>query len=79
MIDFESVGKFEEGLPSKDNFQSSLTGKKISDEDYQHVFKVLNKFEIKTMKDYHDFYLKCDVLLLVVFEKSINNCLKNYT
>ena len=31
------------------------------------------------MKDYHDFYLKCDVLLLVVFEKSINNCLKNYT
>ena len=53
--------------------------KKISDEDYEHVLKVLNKFEIKTMKDYHDFYLKCDVLLLVVFEKSINNCLKNYS
>ena len=26
--------------------------------------KVLNKFGIKTMKDYHDFYLKCEVSLL---------------
>ena len=31
------------------------------------------------MKDYHDLYLKCDVLLLFdVFEKSRNNSLKNY-
>ena len=30
------------------------------------------------MKDYHDFYLKCDVLLLAdVFEKFRNNDLKN--
>ena len=34
---------------------------------------------MKTMKDYHDLYLKCDVLLLVdVFEKFRNNSLKNY-
>ena len=34
---------------------------------------------MKTMKDYHDLYLKCDVLLLAdVFEKFINNILKNY-
>ena len=34
---------------------------------------------MKTMKDYHDLYLKCDVLLLFdVFEKSRNNSLKNY-
>ena len=31
------------------------------------------------MKDYHDLYLKCNVLLLAdVFEKFINDSLKNY-
>ena len=31
------------------------------------------------MKDYHDLYLKCDVLLLAdEFEKFRNNSLKNY-
>ena len=34
---------------------------------------------MKTMKDYHNLYLKCDVLLLfVVLEKFRNNSLKNY-
>ena len=34
---------------------------------------------MKTMKDYHNLYLKCDVLLLAdVFEKFRNNSLKNY-
>ena len=34
---------------------------------------------MKTIKDYHDFYLRCDVLLLVdVFEEFRNNSLKNY-
>ena len=55
--------KFKEQLPSKERFYSSLTGKKSSDKEYAHVFKVWNKFEIKTMKDYHGLYLKCDVLL----------------
>ena len=34
---------------------------------------------MKTMNDYHDLYLKCDVLLWAdVFEKLSNNSLKNY-
>ena len=34
---------------------------------------------MKTMKDYHDLYLKCDVLLLAdVFDTFRNNSLKNY-
>ena len=34
---------------------------------------------MRTMKDYHDFYLKCDVFLLGdVFEKFRNRCLENY-
>ena len=76
MSDFK---KFKEVLPSKEKFNSSLTGKTISDKEYDHVLKVWNKFEMKTMKDYHDLYLKCDVLLLAdVFEKFRNTSLKNY-
>ena len=42
-------------------------------------FNVWNKFEMKTMKDYHNLYLKCDVFLLTdVLEKFKNNILKNY-
>ena len=41
--------------------------------------KIWNKSEMKSMGDYHDRYLKKDVLLLaVVFEKFINTCLKYY-
>ena len=66
--------KFKEQLPSKENLYSSLTGKKSSNEEYEHALKFWNKFEMKTMKDYYHFYLKCDVLLLVdVFEIFRNN------
>ena len=41
--------------------------------------KIWNKSEMKSMGDYHDHYLKKDVLLLaVVFEKFINTWLKYY-
>ena len=54
-----------------------LNGKQISDKDYENFLIVWNKFKMKTMKDYHDLYLKCDVLLLVdVSEKLRNNSLK---
>ena len=56
--------KFKEQLPSKEKFPSWLTGK-ISCKKYENVLKLWNKFKMKTMKDYHDFYSKCDVLLLV--------------
>ena len=55
MSDFE---KFKEELPNKEKCNSSFTCKKTSDKEYD---KVWNKFEMKTMKDYHDLYLKCDV------------------
>ena len=56
-----------------------LTGRNISDKDYEHLLKVRNKFEIKKMKNYHNLYLKCDVLLLAdVFEEFRNNSLKDY-
>ena len=78
----------EEKLPArKDFFGSTKKGKidndgKISDghisiEHYMTCEKIWDKFEIKNMGDYHDHYLKKDVLLLAdVFEKFIDTCLK---
>ena len=75
MIDFE---EFKEQLPSKEKFYNSLTGKNVSDKECQHVLKVRNKFDMKTMEDYRDLYLKNSVLLLAdVFEKFRINSLKN--
>ena len=46
-----------------------MDGSKINDKVYVHVLKVWDRFEMKTKKDCHYLYLKCDVLLLVdVFE-----------
>ena len=67
MTDFK---KFKEQLPRKEKFYSSLTGKKISNIEYDHFLKVWNN---------QDLYLKCDVLLLAdVFEKFKNNSIKTY-
>ena len=69
----------EKQLSSKEKFHTSLTDQKISDKVYEHVLNVWNIFDMKTMKDYHDLYLKYDVLLLAdVLETFRTNSLKNY-
>ena len=51
----------------------------ISNEDYLTCKKIWNEFNMTNMGDYHDHYLKKDVLLLTdVFEKFIDTCLKFY-
>ena len=66
----DDFNKFkEEGLPSIEIFYSKLTGEDISDEDDNHAKNVWEEFKCKTMGDYHDLYLKSDVLILAdVFE-----------
>ena len=74
-----NFGKFKEELLSKEKFYSFLTSKNISDKEYEHLFNVWNKFEMKKMKDYHDLQLKCDVLFLAdVFKNIRNSSLKNF-
>ena len=59
-------------------FYSLLTSKTNSDKGYEHVLKAWSKNEMKKMKDYHNLYLKCDVLLSAdAFEKFRNNNLLN--
>ena len=48
--------KFEEELSSKEKFYSSLSSKKSSDNDYEHVLRVWDRFEMKTKKDCHNLY-----------------------
>ena len=68
MNDFE---KFKEELPNNEKFYNSLTNRKINSEKHEHVLNVWNNFEMKTMKDYHDLYLKCDILYLADVFKNL--------
>ena len=64
---------------AKKTFIIPLPIKKTSGKECKHVSNVWNNFKMKKMKDYHNLYLKCDVLLLAdVFEKFKDNSLKNY-
>ena len=69
----------ETSLPAKDQFFSELTQETISDEDYKHAQTVWQEFRCKTLGDYHDVYLKADVLLLAdVFEQFRTMSLETY-
>ena len=51
----------------------------ISDEQYQHLQNVSKIFNFHTFEDFHNHYLKKDILLLAdAFEKFIFICLKYY-
>ena len=64
-----SFDKFNEKLPKKD-FYSVLNNEHISDKDYTHAKNIWKTFNLKSMGEYHDLYLKSDILLLCdVFEK----------
>ena len=69
----------ETQLPPKEAFYSKLNDEGISDDKYKHAINVWNTFNCKTIRDYHDFYLKTDVLLLAdVFEKFRKTCMEHY-
>ena len=69
-----SWDKFTETqLPPKEAFHS------ISENDYEHAQKVWRAFNLMDLGEYHDLYLKTDVLLLAnVFEAFRGTCLEYY-
>ena len=69
----------DQQLPPKEEFYSILTDEGISDAQYRHAQKVWNTFDMRTVGEYHDLYLKSDILLLAdVFENFRKACLQYY-
>ncbi|KAJ4445518.1 hypothetical protein ANN_12198 [Periplaneta americana] len=66
-------------LPPKENFFSKLTNEHVTVEDYNHAKSVWETFNIQTLGEYSDLYLKSDTLILTdVFENFREMCLKAY-
>ena len=69
----------ERKLPQKEEFYSNLNLEDITDADLMHSKRVCKDFEIKKLGEYHDLYLKTDVLFLAdAFENFRKMYLKIY-
>ena len=65
-------------LPPINAFYGSLNMSSKSEDDYQCVQKVWEEFKIRNLGDYHDLYLRTDVVLLAnVFEAFRDTCLRH--
>ena len=70
---------FENKLPDRCELFKSLKDEFSSEKDYLDAINVWNTFKMNRISDFHDLYLKPDVLLfLVVFEKFSNTYLEYY-
>ena len=76
-----SWDKFKESqLPPVEAFYSNLNMSNISEDDYQHMQKVWKEFEIRNLGEYHDLYLRTNVILPAnVFEAFRDTCLEHYS
>ena len=77
---FNSIDRLDEPqLPNRRHFYNKLTDKRCKLRDYFRARLVWQTFQCKTFGDYHDLYLKGDVLLLAdFFEKFRTTCLESY-
>ena len=76
----DSFQKFQQtNLLTIEAFFSTLRNEGISVEDYVHAQTMFAEFQCQSLGDYHDFYLKSDVLLLAdVFQNFRDICLNYY-
>ena len=66
-------------LPEKEAFYIELNLEDITHEDYIHAQKVFEESKFKNLGEYHDLYLRSDVLVLTnVFKNFRNMCLEIY-
>ena len=76
----DSFERFDEtSLPPPSEFYSKLSNEHITDDDYKHAQEVWDTFDCRNIGDYHDLYLKTDVLLLAdVFENFRKTAMATY-
>ncbi|XP_044578876.1 uncharacterized protein LOC123261350 [Cotesia glomerata] len=66
-------------LPERKHFYSKLSNSNVTKKNYAFAQLIWKEFNIKTLGEYSDLYLKTDVLLLAdIFENFRSNCLKTY-
>ena len=77
---FDSIEKLKEKTyPKEKEFDSLLTGKGISHEEYEFGLKAYNVYGFENLKDYLEIYNEIDTLLLAdIFENFRSVCLENY-
>ena len=63
--------KFNETLSEKEEFYSNLNIEDIKYANQMHAKRFCKDFEIKSIGEYHDQYLKSDTLLLVDVFKTL--------
>ena len=70
--------KFKEmKLPLREAFYSKLNMAGVREEDYEHACRVWKEFGLKDLGEYHNLYLKTDVILLAnISEEFRKVCLK---
>ena len=69
----------ETKLPHKKHFYSRLNNSHIKPKEYARALQVYKHFNCKNILDYHELYLKADVLLLSdIWHNFKKVCLKNY-
>ena len=79
----DSPERFKETkLPPIEAFYSKLSDETISKKDYNHAHQVWKEFNCNNIGDYHDLYLKTDVVLLDVladvFQTFRKTCMDAY-
>ena len=76
----DSSKRFEEAeLPPIERWYSTLSDSTITEKELKHAKRVWKTCNIRTLGEYHDLYLKTDVLLLTdVFENFRSTCLEFY-
>ena len=76
----DSEERFKETtLPKREDFFSRLYQQECSQKDHDHALNVWNEFKCESFLDYHNLYLKCDVLQLAdVFESFRNTAMREY-
>jgi hypothetical protein len=60
---FDTLEKFDFPLSElkREDFDNKMRLSKLTNEEWEYVLEFIKEMKLKTFKEYHDIYLKCDV------------------